>query len=42
MMKMTNKINKKYFYEKHNGVIHNISYNICHNGKDTPKTIALK
>lgn len=42
MMKMTNKINKKYFNEKHEGILQNISCETCHNGKTTPKTIALK
>lgn len=42
MMKMTNKINKKYFKEQHEGIIQNISCETCHNGKAEPKTIALK
>lgn len=42
MMKMTKKINKKYFKHQHEGVIQNISCETCHNGKAEPKTIALK
>ncbi|MCI0921951.1 c-type cytochrome [Sphingobacterium rhinopitheci] len=42
MLKMTNKINKKYFNEKHEGIIQNITCETCHNGKAIPKTVALK
>lgn len=42
MIKMTNKINKKYFKEQHEGVIQNISCETCHNGQAEPKTITLK
>ena len=42
MMRMTNKINKKYFKEKHDGVVQNINCETCHNGKTEPKTITLK
>lgn len=42
MMKMTNKINKKYFKEQNEGVVQNINCETCHNGKTEPKTIILK
>ncbi len=42
MIKMTNKINKKYFKEQYQGVVHNISCETCHNGKTEPKTIEIK
>ena len=42
MMKMTNKINKKYFNQKHEGLVQNISCNTCHNGKEKPLTVAIK
>lgn len=39
MMKMTAKINKKYFHrEDEQGMIANISCMTCHNGSETPKT----
>lgn len=41
MMKMTSKINKKYFKKEHEGVVQNISCNTCHNGKAKPATMAL-
>lgn len=38
MMKMTAKINKKYFHrEDEKGMIANISCMTCHNGNETPK-----
>ncbi len=38
MMKMTAKINKKYFHrEDEQGMIANISCMTCHNGNETPK-----
>lgn len=42
MMKMTKKINKKYFNEPHEGVIQNINCNTCHNGNAEPNTVSLK
>lgn len=42
MMKMTNKINKKYFKHQHEGLIQNISCETCHNGNAQPKTVSLK
>jgi len=42
MMKMTSKINKKYFNTAHEGVVQNISCNTCHNGKAKPLTVAQK
>jgi cytochrome c2 len=42
MMKMTAKINKKYFHEKDKeGKVTNISCISCHNGKEEPQTIKL-
>lgn len=41
MMKMTNKINKKYFKHQHEGLIQNISCETCHNGNAKPKTITI-
>ena len=42
MMKMTNKINKKYFKKEHEGNLKNINCETCHNGHEEPKTIKLK
>lgn len=42
MMKMTNKINKKYFKHEHAGVIQNITCETCHNGNKEPKTVSLQ
>jgi len=42
MMKMTNKINKKYFKQEHDGVIQSITCNTCHNGKSNPLAVAQK
>lgn len=42
MMKMTIKINKKYFKEPHQGVVQNINCVTCHNGKSEPITVAIK
>lgn len=42
MMKMTKKINKKYFNEPHQGIIQNINCATCHNGATEPKTVTLK
>ena len=39
MIKMTKKINKKYFNHEHDGMVMNISCNTCHNGKTEPFTI---
>jgi len=40
MMRMTNKINKKYFHDKdQEGMVTNISCISCHNGKEEPVTI---
>ena len=39
MIKMTNKINKKYFKQEHDGAVKNITCETCHNGQDEPKTI---
>lgn len=41
MMKMTKKINKKYFKHEHQGLLKNISCETCHNGQAQPKTIQL-
>ena len=41
MIKMTKKVNKKYFKEEHEGVVKNISCATCHNGKEEPVTVAL-
>jgi len=41
MMKMTKKINKKYFKHEHQGLVKNISCETCHNGQAQPKTIQL-
>jgi len=42
MMRMTAKINKKYFHnQKENGMTLNISCMTCHNGNKEPKTILL-
>lgn len=41
MIKMTKKINKKYFAKEHEGVIKNISCETCHNGNAQPKTVAM-
>ena len=42
MMRMTNKINKKYFHEKDKeGKLTNISCASCHNGKEEPLTIKI-
>ncbi|TDQ06930.1 c-type cytochrome [Pedobacter metabolipauper] len=43
MMRMTNKINKKYFHEKDKeGMLVNISCVSCHNGKAEPQTVKIK
>jgi len=42
MMKMTKKINKKYFNESYQGVVQNITCETCHNGQAEPKTKLLK
>lgn len=42
MMKMTNKINKRYFNDPHEGILQNISCITCHNGEKEPKTVAVK
>lgn len=39
MIKMTKKINKKYFKNEHEGVLKNISCETCHNGSAEPKVI---
>lgn len=41
MMKMTKKINKKYFKHEHQSLVKNISCETCHNGQAQPKTIQL-
>ncbi|ACU04939.1 MULTISPECIES: c-type cytochrome [Pedobacter] len=42
MIRMTNKINKKYFHEKDKeGKLINISCVSCHNGKEEPQTIKI-
>lgn len=42
MMKMTAKINKKYFHEPGmDGAMLAISCNTCHNGKEKPQTLEL-
>lgn len=41
MMKMTNKINKKYFKSEYEGMVKNITCETCHNGQAEPKTLAL-
>jgi formate dehydrogenase assembly factor FdhD len=42
MMKMTAKINKKYFHELGmDGAMLAISCNTCHNGKEKPETLSL-
>ncbi|WP_118196216.1 c-type cytochrome [Albibacterium indicum] len=43
MMKMTAKINKKYFHRvDEEGIMANISCMTCHNGKVSPETIAIQ
>lgn len=42
MMKMTKKINGKYFKTEHEGAIQQISCETCHNGNKEPKTVAVK
>lgn len=42
MMKMTKKINTKYFKHEHEGVIQNITCETCHNGNKEPKTVTVK
>lgn len=42
MMKMTKKINNKYFKHQHEGVIQNITCETCHNGNKEPKTVAIQ
>lgn len=39
MIKMTKKINKKYFNKEHEGNVKNISCETCHNGEGIPKTV---
>lgn len=41
MIKMTKKINKKYFKHEQEGVVKNISCETCHNGQAQPKTFQL-
>lgn len=42
MMRMTAKINKKYFHNKDKeGLIKNITCASCHNGKEEPQTIKI-
>ncbi|MFZ4860692.1 c-type cytochrome [Sphingobacterium sp. Mn56C] len=41
MIKMTHKINKKYFNMPHQGILQNISCITCHNGQSIPKTITI-
>lgn len=42
MMRMTTKLNKKYFHNKRdNGVLRNISCKTCHNGSKEPYTIEI-
>jgi len=41
MIKMTKKINKKYFKYEHEGMIKNISCETCHNGQAEPKTMEI-
>lgn len=41
MIKMTKKINKKYFKSEHEGVVKNISCVTCHNEQSKPKTITV-
>ena len=41
MIKMTKKINKKYFNKEHDGVVKNITCETCHNGNDEPKTFTV-
>lgn len=38
MIKMTTKINKKYFKHQNEGIVKNISCETCHNGNAEPKT----
>lgn len=42
MMKMTKKINTKYFKHEHEGVIQNITCETCHNGNKEPKTVTIQ
>jgi len=42
MMKMTKNINKKYFKGEHQGLVHNITCETCHNKQATPQTVTLK
>lgn len=42
MMKMTKKINGKYFKHEHEGMVQNITCETCHNGNKEPKTISVK
>lgn len=41
MIKMTKKINKKYFSKEHDGIVKNINCETCHNGASQPKTVAM-
>lgn len=41
MIKMTKKINKKYFKNEYKGLVKNISCETCHNGQAEPKTIEI-
>lgn len=41
MIKMTKKINKKYFSKEHEGVVKNLTCESCHNGQQEPKTISV-
>lgn len=41
MLKMTKKINKKYFKQERDGVVKKISCETCHNGQPTPKTLEI-
>lgn len=42
MIKMTKKINQKYFNQKHDGIVQSIQCNTCHNGKSKPLTVASR
>ena len=41
MIKMTKRINKKYFKYEHEGVLKNISCKTCHNGTEEPFTMVV-
>lgn len=42
MMKMTKKINGKYFKHEQEGVVQHITCETCHNGNKEPKTVAVR